>query len=72
MLVIPYSFQSKDHIQNDTASPSNDDETEDLDSSNSDDHQSDEKSSSDCEWEESWNGVLPEMLSRDRECPAAS
>lgn len=67
VLVILCSFQSEVDNQNDTASPSNDDETEGLDSNNCDDHQSDEESSSDCESEEIWNGVLPEMLSRDIE-----
>lgn len=67
VFIILYSFQSEDDNQNDTASPSNDDEIEDPGSSNSDDHQSDETSSSDCESEEIWNGVLPEMLSRDIE-----
>ena len=41
------------------------DEIEDL-GGNSDGHQSDE-SSSNCETEEIWNRVLPEMLSRDIE-----
>ena len=65
VFVISYSFQFEDDNQNDTASPSNDDEIEDQ-GDNSDGHQSDE-SSSDCETEEIWNGVLPEMLSRDIE-----
>ena len=57
VFIILYSFQSEDDNQNDRAAGG----------SNSDDHQSDEKSSSDCESEEIWNGVLPKMLSRDIE-----
>ena len=67
VFVILSSYQSEDNNQNDTAPNSNDDEIEDLDSSYNDDHHSDEKLSSDCESEEMWNGVLPEMLSRDIE-----